>query len=353
MNHPNRSKTCRPREILRAVTALYPDAWKHYDKARADRGTTLPNWPEWCYCPMAMAYAIVSGGAREEHIPENPIHISILAALAAWRMGQTIYRFDQDLAENLVKTKIHRLPTEILYRLPQWGVYIETGGLKLTGDIATTPGFFAHLEWDANTGHPELRLLIDNGGPNLLDLLPIPIHINHTNLEAAIQATIDEARRNLIYHGQSMLTGQLDAADPETVARYAAPYISMLLYLCSTSPDTDRPLPKNPKPKKTRRRGWRVFPAQAPQRIHVGVRIGATIRGTNTGQHDQDSTDGDSHHGGRRKSPIPHVRSAHWHLYWKTGARDGDRTPVIHWVAPVLVAPDRGKMDSVIRKVKK
>lgn len=56
-------RPCRPRDHLVAAGKLYPEAWKAADEFRADRGQDgLPNWPEWCYLPLAGWYAIVSGG---------------------------------------------------------------------------------------------------------------------------------------------------------------------------------------------------------------------------------------------------------------------------------------------------
>ena len=44
----------RPVEHLRAIAKKYPAAWKQLESFRADRGKDdLPDWPEWCYIPVA------------------------------------------------------------------------------------------------------------------------------------------------------------------------------------------------------------------------------------------------------------------------------------------------------------
>lgn len=52
----------RPMEHLHRYSTLYPLAWKQINSFREIRGKDLPDWPEWCFCPLAGAYAVVSGG---------------------------------------------------------------------------------------------------------------------------------------------------------------------------------------------------------------------------------------------------------------------------------------------------
>ena len=330
--------TRRPREILRSMSRLYPTAWQQYNQARRDQGQSLPDWPEWCYCPMAMAYAIVSNGAPIDVLPANPSHIAILAALASWRMSQVVYQFDPDLADNLISTKMDKLPAAI-YRLPQWGMYIDLSTL----DAIPLAGFFAHLEHDINDGRAELRILVDPGEDHLA-LVAFPIHLDRGSLVDAIGAAMQEARRQAVNHGRSKLLNLMNF-DFRLIADQVAPLVSLLLYLCSEEPDTDKPLPTNPRPQKVRR-GYRIFPASEPQAINIGYRIGAAIRKARQSRRET-MTAGTQE---KRKSPVPHIRSAHWHTYW-TGSGDR-RTPVLHWIPPIMVSiDDPEKIPATIRKV--
>ena len=118
----------RPVEHLRAIAKKYPAGWKQLESFRADRGKDdLPDWPEWCYCPVAGSYAIVSGGGSLP--PGAGADIASVAGLGAWRATQTIYRFDPAFVAALVDTSLHRLPVESFYRLPEWCVYIEAPDL--------------------------------------------------------------------------------------------------------------------------------------------------------------------------------------------------------------------------------
>ena len=106
-NHPNRSKKNIPRPglMLREIAKRYTDAWRIYDQFRQDRGKgDLPNWPDWCYCPMAAAYAVVSSGANLDNNLSSIGDVQTVAALAAWRTTQGIYRFDPGLSKTIKST---------------------------------------------------------------------------------------------------------------------------------------------------------------------------------------------------------------------------------------------------------
>lgn len=80
----------RPIDHLESVSRDYPGVWRQYDRLLAMRGNGLPEWPSWCHCPMAGAYAVVSGGGEGRVPLERSLEISRVAALAAWRPTQGI-----------------------------------------------------------------------------------------------------------------------------------------------------------------------------------------------------------------------------------------------------------------------
>lgn len=128
-------RTCRPRDAVEQASRDYPGAWGVLDQFRADRGQQgLPDWPAWCYLPMAAAYAVVSGGGPRRVAPERAGDVARLAALAAWRMTQGIYRFDPAVFDAVRSTPVAGdIPADVLYRLPEWCVYIETPGMQALG----------------------------------------------------------------------------------------------------------------------------------------------------------------------------------------------------------------------------
>lgn len=335
----------RPKKHLEYYSRVYPDAWRMIDSFRADRGKQLPWWPEWCFCPLAGAYSIVSAQAKAEGIDINdpdtglPLmnDIGILGAMAAWRVTQGVYRFDQDVYLAVIDTPVTGdLPHDILFNLPEWCIYIETPGLKFMS--MSLSGFFAHLEYDAGDGRKELRLVLDHtmpehGTPRLMSQV---IHIGPWSLLESLERALREAERvsaAMLGSTVSMPLGSADVMQSDYM-----PLVSLLLYICSANGeigDGDRK-PTNPRPKKTKR-GARTFPPQKVSVWDVGVRMGAALRSDRTQGRESTAETGTSEK--QRSGPRSHVRRAHWHGYW-SGPRDGERKFTLHWMPPLLVRGD-------------
>lgn len=163
---------------------------------------------------------------------------------------QGVYRFDPTLYADLVATPIKGdIPSEILYRLPEWCVYIETPSLTMP-DGEAVHGVWAHLEDDHRHGR-EVRLLVDVESRSWA----IPLHLGKWSLQEAIDRTLAVS---------PVPGGDLFASAAKTqMLQIAAPVLSLLLYLCTQADDvgdgTKRPC--RPQPKRTKR-GLRLFPAE-------------------------------------------------------------------------------------------
>ena len=155
-------------------------------------------WPVHGYSrflPLAGAYAIVSKGTTLKSIDQTR-HVGILGALAAWRVTQGIYRFDPTTFDALCETPVTGdIPTEVLFRLPEWCVYIPTPDRRWGGD--TLHGFFAHLEHDTNDRRVELRFVLDLTKPEGEDLVVLPLHLGQGGVSAGVAAMMQEAARHL------------------------------------------------------------------------------------------------------------------------------------------------------------
>lgn len=312
----------RPLDHLSAAAGLYPNAWRLVDDLRADRGKGLPLWPPWCFLPLAGWYAIVSADAGVDRLPPHMVpDAARLAAIGTWRYTKGIYRYDDDARWALAGTVLHgEMPVDVLLRLPEWSVYIETPGREWLGSVLH--GFWAHLEWDANTQRRELRFLLD------LDdgLIPQILHMGPWTITEAIDRWISEAHRQAQLHNLGTVPDTTYAV--EVMSAAVLPLVSLLLYLCSDEPevqDRDEPeaRPGRPQPKRTKN-GWRLFEARKPRIWTVGAGIGEALR-----RAAQDEATG--------RTVRAHVRRAHWHGYW-TGARGSDdRRFRYRWLSPMVV----------------
>ncbi|WP_045860289.1 AcrVA2 family anti-CRISPR protein [Teredinibacter purpureus] len=299
----------RPLNHLNAAAKLYPNAWKQIETFRSSKGRDLPDWPNWCFLPFAAWYAIVSeGGNMPAHLLPD---VSRLAALGTWRYSQGVYTFNEHALAAIAETiPSGDMPCDVLHRLPEWCLYIETPQKKWLGD--TLHGFFASLEFDINKKTPELRLLLDTETA----LTPLPIHMGPWTITEGIDRAIQ----------QSQDFGAPNIGDITTpIAADVYGLISLLLYICSDEPEIDNDkepnaTPQRPRPKKTKR-GWQLFPAKKPRIWKVGEKIGENLAKEHTNE-------------GGAKSP--HLRRAHWHGFW-SGPREGERRYHYKYLPPTFV----------------
>jgi len=306
---------------------MYPGAWKLVEEFRRDKGVDLPDWPAWCFLPMSGFYAIVSADAGVNTLPLQLVgDVARLSAIGTWRYTQGIYRFDDTAAAALSTTLLHgEMPVDVFMRLPEWCVYIEAQGLQWDGQAVY--GYWCHLEWDANTGRRELRLLLDTDS----ELLPLILHLGSWTVTEAIDRFAVEAKR------QATAAGIAQPATPpsgvEDISAQIQPFLALVLYICSDEPEIDDPeypseKPARPRPKKTKR-GWRLFAPDKPRIWSVADTLGENLR--------RNHVEGGSLTG---RSLRPHVRRAHWHGFW-TGPREGERKFHYKWLPPMLVSSGR------------
>ncbi len=316
----------RPGTILGTYSRLYPDAWKQVDSFRARR-KELGDWADWCFLPLAGAYAIVSRGKTLQSAHQAH-HIGILGALAAWRVTQGICRFDPTTFDALWKTPVTGdIPTEVLFHLPEWCVYIPTPEQTWLGD--QLHGFFAHLEHDVNDRRTELRLVLDVSGAAGDQLVVMPIHLGRGGVAAGVEAMLKEAAR------QFPVTVQTPDGVIERLSSDISPLVSLVLYLCSQAAEIQeagggRRVPARPEPQKTKK-GMRFFAPEHPSRWEVGYRLGAALRHALWEHEPAEAT-------GSHASPRPHIRRAHWHSFW-VGKRDQPdaRSVTLRWLPPIPV----------------
>ncbi len=328
----------RQRQQVNQISRRYPTAWAQADALRRDH---RKDWPGWCYLPMTHWFQI----ANPQNAFPSPVlvrDVARLAALGAWRVTQGIYRFDPDLYAALIDTPLTGdLPDELLYRLPSWGVYLETPGLHYIN--APLDGVYAHLEHDANSGQPELRLLLD--GDDLLSLYSLPIDLGHGSLLDSLRATGDVAKRRMqqIIGLHPAVTGLLNEDLYRQLQHDLAPILSLLLYLCADDADYERPPRlKTARPRALGKQRIAVIPENV-RYWDVGARVGAALR---TARDAALPSSADQPESTDRAKPQPHGRRAHWHTFW-TGPLDSERTAQVKWLPPIAIGLDSATVPTV------
>lgn len=288
----------RPIDLLESVSRQYPHAWTMYGHAISERGKSAPDWPTWCHCPSIVASAVVDAAARGASRADIPK----LAALAAWRATQGIYRYGNELRESLIQTPLTGdIPSEHLERLPEWCVYVEMP-LPPEG----IHGFFAHLDYNPITSSRTMRLLLDTE----FGLAPISLQLD-TTIEDAIDWTLKSTATDV---------------DRKRIADAVTPCMSLLLYLCSDDAELRRTRGSTPRGKThslhLTRKGPRERQASRLEIHEVGFTISAFLR----------DAAGDGPHSGSKRG---HVRRAHWHSYWHGPKSNPQRK--LQWLSPIAV----------------
>lgn len=309
----------RPMFHLQAAGHMYPNAWKHIEKFRLSKGSNSElDWPNWCFLPLAGFHTIVNKDYGSVNLPLHIAEdIARLGAIGIWRYTQGVYRFDDAIYNAVAKTTIKKdIPVDVLYRLPQWAVYIETLGQD------DCYGFWAHLEYDVKSKRSELRLLLDTEE----SLFPIALHLGPWTVTEALDRMVSESFNQGGLNRTTFDSQQLSTTT-EKMANSLHYYISLLLYLCSEEPDVqgiDGELPGCPKPKKVKG-GFKLFPPKKPTVWHVGSKLAQQLKSYN------------EHQGGSHASPEAHIRGAHWQGYWTGKKGTNEQKFICRWKAPFVV----------------
>lgn len=339
----------RPQAHLARFDHKYPDAWRRIASFRAIKGQPGFEWPDFCYVPLAGAFAVISQGDERTMTPEKAVDVGRLGALAAWRLTKGVYRFDPTIFEAVWDTPLDgALPVELFYKLPEWCVYIEVpqrahGGYELFG-------FFVSLEHDMSNGRPELRFVLDVGADSEnMELVPLILHLTQGTLDECFQAALDEARRQQMRLGRAAWSlgefadsGAFTAPELEAIARelrtILPPLLSLTLYLCSATVEMrdakgKRERPGNPEAKKIKGE-QKIFAAPEHTVWETGYRMGAALRGAlSKAQQERDAPAPE----GSSKPKAAHVRRAHWHTFL-AGPRDAlAREKRLKWLPPIPV----------------
>lgn len=295
----------RPMELVRSYEAAYPGIWQRVDELRQDRW-----WDKWCFLPISKASALLQG------------NIDLIVGgiiLASWRLSKGIYTFDPELARALEQTAVSRVPTEVLFRMPEQCVYVPVAWSDVESPLGPVHGFFAQLQLNERGAIPQLALCFDTSRGCILSLLTLSPNGN-------------------IAWGSSDLAASM--------MKIAQRSLSLLIYLCAENPDIDGTPLGMPEPVTTKM-GLRWFPREKITAWNVGVRLGAKLRAARELVEAEEPAAGEDKtrpHG----RPRPHVRVGHFHHFW-TGPRSEpeNRKLICRWVHSALVNA-RGANDLVV-----
>ena len=337
--HPARTK-------LEAMSRVAPGIWKSFERTRRDFAPAL----EQEYVGKEEANIAVVEALGEQKIlraysamttSQFENMLTTFHTLATWRISQGVYRFDPDVYAGVIDSAIGcEIPGDLLLRLPERGIFVETPGLPFTfnsGAETSIHGVWARIESIADTDEQVLvlqPLLASESVDRFLHASRMPIsgRIDRWD-EMAIDNTINVHAMN----GRAVNRDEVK----QTLGRaqiWTRPVLNLLLYLCSENAEIGNHgrCPCNPVPKSTRR-GAYYFPPRQPTRWDVGVRLGAALRGARQAASESSA--------GSMAQKRAHIRRAHWHGVRVGPAKRADGTPIptserrfeLRWLPPIAV----------------
>lgn len=241
-------------------------------------------------------------------------------AIATWGITKGIYQFDDDSFNAIVDTEqSDKIPTDILLRLPEWCIYIESPNLTLYEE--SIKGFFVCVLGDAKPG---LLIIVGDFG-NTYDI-------------CALSFAKDNVK-DMLYE---VLQKYRDTEKFNSLVSEVNKIISLIIFICTQQQEINGK-PANPIAKKTKL-GYRIEVNHVERVWEVGQRIGRAIRLSQ-----QKGKEREIDHDIVRSAPRPHVRRAHWHGYW---AGKGRAEYKVNWIAPSLINFN-SDMPAVVHKIKK
>lgn len=272
-----------------------------------------------------------------ERISDLNLQACDLAAMLPWNLTKGAYLFDPDLFGSLVEAPLERLPVELLTRLPEYAPL-----LIFPRPWRGAVGAWVHLDVDTRfePAHLEFRALLLGANGRRLPLL---LDLKSETLEECVRATQEETLLS------QQAVGIEGVSFPPAFFELLRGLLNLALYLASEEPDlSERPRPLPGLSQRRKGKPPRVYPEPDPLRIEVGWRIGAALR--------RARQEGARAASGTGRSPQPHIRRAHWHLYWtgKGSRKDPSKArPKVRWIEPTLVGADRleGELPAVVRIV--
>lgn len=353
---PKKNEVVPPLALVQSYTAKYPGVWDKIDLLREEtiQGKIEAKWDfDLCYCPISLAMGVLSRFGSLQQVSGIAGYI---AACAAWRRMKMIYRFDNDLANELIAMADDIvIPVEAFRSLPVPAVYIQfeepNGEVPLSDGTSTMlDGFLVHIEDDVNTHEKELRI-------NYLTVTGVPVYnvfvhlIPGGTISDGIDKAVQVSLNNLSTSPLSPEVKEFTIRGIKASRKTAMQAVQLVLYICAENAE----IKENEEQAKIYRKSDRITDRYRELRKwDVGVKTGIILRAARKRDQGKNAdpipseTPGQSYT--RTHKTRPHVRRAHWHHFW-TGSADNKKL-ILRWVNSTLVNADENELPTTVVPVK-
>ena len=267
--------------------------------------SSLVTWDDWiyagldCYAPDWQKGLNV-GDAIPDHLINNlPCPTGELVTLGSWMLTKNIYRFENEVATELTKSKFEGNLPNFLINVPELCIYVQTDNFDLHFQQSKIYGVIFTLTELCYQKVLVSTIFLDTGLTRTIVLL-----VNEEKaIEDCLSDFIDE------FHDDRSI---LDENEIDQYQSLQKQLINILLWFSLSKPDYVPLLPDNHKERvgvQIVKRVPRLFEAQKYKPFIAGKEMSKQIKAVNDQLTEYSKQSSKVH---RR----PHLRRAHYHLYW-------------------------------------
>ena len=320
---------CVPLIGLEKLKRKFPLYFKWVEEFRENKRSDL-YWPkEFCYCPIDLTRQFLKS-TYPELIQSDDFHKveRLLPCYAAWSKSKEVYELDQSLAETFADQWDSDISvTSDLITIPSWCIYVKTG------IVENCDGFLMTFEYNVIENRKELEIyILANDGevmaPFSLVIPNEPMELSALLKNQMVEFNMRNARRDVL-QSEEQFKKYFEIS--RKMIRFS---LAVLLYLSASNAEV--------KVKKagSSRKPSKKHEASAITSYDVGKKTGIHIRKMHKylADHSEESL------GGHHRSPVMHVRRAHYHTFLYGEGKTKRR---VKWLPPIIVNAEGKEVDFV------
>lgn len=347
-----------PERLSKELNMAFPNIWAVIKKARENVHTLKPEketdvkhracvtdyklMPDWIHSTTSFVlYTMGKTPAYGDfflHTQDSFMGVvEAISCIYSWRQNKSVYRFTPELLNALTVQELDpNIHMDVFLQLPYCGIYIETPGM--TWNKQGVKGYIANIEESAGIVPKRYMLTIS---------FCMKDNKWKTCCMSAGMSLYSSLKECNITHSANATRRKFTDKEIQAEIKEVAPFLNMLLYLCSKEPDiTER---QSPMPAYAgNKHNCHTTP---PREWDVGVRVAKMLKEhkEKEGVHSVRASGAPTLTARR-----PHIRRAHWHTYW-IGPRDEvfpKRKTILKWLPPIPVnVTDVEKLPVVVQEV--
>lgn len=278
---------------------------KHTDSKKFQ---DIVSWDDWIYAALDCLNPLWSKNLLVgEEIPQkllDSLHCSVgeLVSLGSWLLTKNIYRFENEVAKELSKSEFKGKLPSYLINIQDICIYVQLDNFKIYFKDSQLVGVIFSIN---NLNEEKVlisTIFLDTG----LTRTIVSIIDENLDIEDCLSDFIDK------FHDDKSL---IDTKEIEEYQFIQKKLINILLWFSQTEPDYMPLIPENHEERtgfKKIKKDIRLFEASKYKPFQVGLKTKVIIKNLNENFMKLENTN----------SKRPHLRKAHYHLYWygKKGA---------------------------------